>query len=240
MLPAIRSFYEATKVGQTAANPAGEAETPITHVKVFHKQYPRFPHIALPEDEETGELTELMARRATERDFSSTPLSLDDLARALRACRIVDNEREPERRTYPSAGARFPVEIYPIVFNVDNLVPGCYHYDIAADALEVLWEKDLSHEAIEIVSPYVSRPAVALVFTAVIARAEVKYGPRAYPFSLLEAGHMAQNISLMCTKHDIGACPVGGFVNDVLTKIIDLTEHEIPIYVYALGSPLAP
>jgi hypothetical protein len=77
---------------------------------------------------------------------------------------------------------------------------------------------------------------VALVFTAVIARAEVKYGPRAYPFSLLEARHMAQNIALTCTKHGIGACPVGGFVNDSVAKIIDLTEHETPIYVYALGS----
>ena len=44
-----------------------------------------------------------------------------------------------------------------------------------------------------------------------------------------------QNISLVCTKLDIGGCPVGGFVNDTLVKIIDLTEHEIPIYVYGMG-----
>ena len=86
-----------------------------------------------------------------------------------------------------------------------------------------------------IVSPHLTGTAVALVFTAVIARAEVKYGARAYAFSLLEAGHMAQNISLVCTKLDIGCCPVGGFVNDTLVKIIDLTEHEIPIYVYGMG-----
>ena len=236
MIPEIRAFYEAAKVGQAATGSTGEAETPITHVKVFHKPYPRFPRIALPEAKDTGELADLMGRRATEREFSSTPLTVEQLAHVLHACRIVDNDRDPERRTYPSAGARFPVEIYPIVFNVENLAAGCYHYDIAGDTLEVLWEKDLSDQAIEIVSPYVSQPAVALVFTAVIARAEVKYGARAYPFSLLEAGHMAQNISLTCTKHGIGACPVGGFVNDSIVKIIDLTEHEIPIYVYALGT----
>lgn len=236
MLPEIQAFYEAAKVRKAATGPTGDAETPITHVKVFHKQYPRFPRIALPEANDTGELAALMSRRATEREFSSTPLTLDQLAQVLHACHIVDNEREPERRTYPSAGARFPVEIYPIVFNVENLPLGCYHYDIAGDALEILWEKDLSSQTIEIVSPYVSQPAVALVFTTVIARAEVKHGARAYPFSLLEAGHMAQNVSLTCTKRGIGACPVGGFVNDTVAKIIDLTEHEIPIYVYALGS----
>ena len=236
MLPEIQAFYQSAKVGQAATGGAVDAEAPLTHVKVFHKQYPRFPRIELPSVNESGELAELLERRCTVREFAATPLDLDQLAHVLHACRIVDEEREPERRTYPSAGARFPVEVYPIVFNVSGLDAGCYHYDIAGNTLEVLWEKDLSEHTVEIVSPHVSRPAAALIFTAVIARAEVKYGPRAYPFSLLEAGHMAQNISLTCTKYGIGACPVGGYVNDTVAKIIDLTEHEIPIYVYALGA----
>ncbi len=234
MLPVIRQIYEAAKVYQ-AATPAQAAEdAPITHTKVFHKQYPRFPRIPLPENIEEGEVAELLARRETERVFAGAPLTVEELAQVLRSCRIVDAEREPERRTYPSAGARFPVEVYPIVFNVDGLEPGCYHYDIAGNTLEVLWEKDLSEQVVDIVSPHVTAPAAGLVFTAVIARAEVKYGARAYPFSLLEAGHMAQNMALACTRLGIGCCPIGGFVNDTLVKIIDLTEHEIPIYVLAL------
>ena len=235
MLSEIQQIYEASKVHEVAVDTQEDGEVPITHTKVFHKQYPRFPRIALPAMAEEGELAELLARRETQRVFSTEPMTLDELARVLHSCRIVDHERQPERRTYPSAGARFPIEIYPLVFNVEGLEPGCYHYDIAGDTLEILWEKDLSEDMVRIVSPHLTRTAVALVFTAVIARAEVKYGVRAYAFSLLEAGHMAQNISLVCTKLGIGCCPVGGFVNDTLVKIIDLTEHEIPIYVYGMG-----
>jgi len=235
MLPEIQQIYDATKVHDVAVGAQDGGEVPITHVKIFHKQYPRFPRIALPETSEEGELAELLARRKTQREYSTDPLTLDELARILHSCRIIEQEGESERRTYPSAGARFPIEIYPLVFNVEGLASGCYHYDNAGDTLETLWEKDLSDDVARIVSPHVTRPAVALVLTAVIARAEVKYGARAYPFSLLEAGHMAQNMSLVCTKLGIGCCPIGGFVNDTLSKIIDLTAHELPIYVYAMG-----
>jgi SagB-type dehydrogenase family enzyme len=235
MLPVIRQIYEAAKVYKAATPAPAAEEAPITHTKVFHKQYPRFPRISLPESTEKGELSELLTRRETERVFTGEPLTVEELAQVLHSCRIVDAEREPERRTYPSAGARFPVEVYPIVFDVTGLEPGCYHYDIAGNTLEVLWEQDLGGQVVDIVSPHTTAPSAALVFTAVIARAEVKYGARAYPFSLLEAGHMAQNMALACTKLSIGCCPIGGFVNDTLVKIIDLTEHEIPIYVLALG-----
>jgi SagB-type dehydrogenase family enzyme len=230
----IESFYNATKVLELA--PATAEEVPLTHVKVFHKRYPRLPRVALPDAEGSGELFDLLRSRKSSRSFSGEPLRLSHLAQILASCAIVDSSGHVERRTYPSAGARFPVETYLIAFQIDGLVPGCYHYDIEHPALELLWEQDLHSCASEIVSPTVEHPAAAVIFTSVISRAEVKYGARAYPFSLLEAGHMAQNISLVCARIGIGACPVGGFVNDTLTRCLDLTSDEIPIYAVALGN----
>jgi len=63
----------------------------------------------------------------------------------------------------------------------------------------------------------------------------VKYGLRAYPYSLIEAGHMGQNIHLTCAELGIGSCPVSGFVDNTLSKILGLTEEEIPIYSISLG-----
>ena len=74
-------------------------------------------------------------------------------------------------------------------------------------------------------------------FTAVIPRSEVKYGINAYRFALLEAGHMAQNAYLLCTKNGLGCCTIGGFVNDAIVELLDLTENELPIYVFAGGYP---
>lgn len=143
--------------------------------------------------------------------------------------------RQPEKRTYPSAGARFPIETYVISFNVAGLENGAYHYNIDKWSLEQLWKKDFRRQEKEIVSPYLQNTSVAIILTSVIQRTEVKYGIKAYPYSLLEAGHIAQNVQLACTKYNIGSCTIGGFVNDIITEILDLTKEEIPLYVIGIG-----
>ena len=36
-------------------------------------------------------------------------------------------------------------------------------------------------------------------------------------------------------KARLGACALGGFDNDKLSALIDLTEDEIPLYSFSLG-----
>ncbi|MFC1682114.1 nitroreductase family protein [Nanoarchaeota archaeon] len=68
-----------------------------------------------------------------------------------------------------------------------------------------------------------------------MARSKVKYGLRAYPYSLIEAGHMGQNIQLAASEIGIGSCPVSGFIDDTVKKILDLTDDEIPVYSISVG-----
>lgn len=229
----IRQFYEGTTSPSLFA--ADDSDIPLTHVKVFHKEYPRLPQVPLVEVDEKNGLEQLLEQRYSEREFSDAPLTLGELSALLSSCSIVDAGRNPEKRTYPSAGARFPIELYLIAFRTSGLDPGAYHYNMVRKTLELLWKQNLQQRAVELVSPYVSNPAAAIVFTSVIARSEVKYGLKSYPFSLIEAGHMAQNICLAAALHNIGICPVGGFVNDSIGKILDLTDGEIPLYVMAVG-----
>lgn len=229
----IRQFYEGTASPSLSA--ANDGDIPLTHVKVFHKEYPRLPQVPLIEAAEKNGLEQLLEQRSSEREFSDAPLSLGELSALVSSCSIVDADRDPERRTYPSAGARFPVELYVIAFTIDGLDQGAYHYNMVRRTLELLWKQDLRDRAVTIVSPYIHNPAAAIVFTSVIARSEVKYGLKSYPFSLIEAGHMAQNILLAATSRGIGTCPVGGFVNDAIREILDITPNEIPIYVMGVG-----
>jgi len=46
---------------------------------------------------------------------------------------------------------------------------------------------------------------------------------------------MGQNILLASSEIGIGSCPVSGFVDTKMQKILDLTENEIPIYSISLG-----
>lgn len=237
MMKTIRKFYNKVKLKKEMSELTDESEEiPIAHIKVFHKEYPRLPSIMLPSvEKEKSELETLLDCRESHRIFSDIPLTLKELSKILGSCRIVDDNREPERRTYPSGGARFPVEIYFIAYNVDGLNEGAYHYNIRKNSMEQLIQKDLTILKRDLISPYLENPAGTIFFTSVIPRSEIKYGPRAYPYSLIEAGHMGQNIQLSATEIGIGACSVSGFVDDTIINLLDLIESEIPIYSISIG-----
>lgn len=236
MYDETQKFYNLTRNTAVPVVASPQEPAPVTHTQIFYKEYPRFETIALPtlQPQETS-LENAWAQRRSQRDFGSTPLSLSDVAALLGSCRVLDDERETERRSYPSAGARFPIECYLLAYRVEGLAVGCFHYKVRTHELEVLWPTDLEAKTAEVVSPYISNPAAAIVLTSVISRAEVKYGYKAYPFSYLEAGHMAQNMLLSAAGAGIGTCPIGGFVDSALIEMLDLTGDEIPLYVVAAG-----
>jgi len=237
MLKETKNFYNKTKL-YPDLDGATEDVFNIAHVNVFRKSYPRLPSVKLPEvNREESEFEALLDYRESHRNFLDSPISLGELSKIIGSCRIVDQKRKPERRTYPSGGARFPVELYVMAYNVNGLDSGAYHYNMKDKTLELLLKEDLKKQRRELISPYLENPATTIIFTSVIARSEVKYGLRAYPYSLIEAGHMGQNIQLAAFEIGIGSCPVSGFVDDNVKKILDLTDDEIPIYSISIGKP---
>ena len=234
MLKKTKEFHKKIELKDNVED--GNEPVPITYIHVFHKDYPRLPFVKLPEiDQEESELEILLELRNSTRIFSDEPLKLEEISKIMGSCRIVDSKRDPEKRTYPSGGARFPIELYILSFNVKDLDQGAYHYNFKRRGLELLWRKDLKNKRRELISPYLENPAATIVFTSVILRSEVKYGYRAYTYSMIEAGHMGQNIHLACTELGIGSCSVSGFIDNTLIKILDLTEDEIPIYTISIG-----
>jgi SagB-type dehydrogenase family enzyme len=227
-------FYRKLKFDGVDYAP-GDDEIPITFTHIFKKSYPRLPQVSLP-NPRAGNLGEILGKRESSREFSEIPLSLEDLSNVLNSYKKLDRSTDLERRTYPSAGARFPIEMYVIGYNVGNLSNGAYHFNIESRRLETLWNQDLSDKKDEISGPNIFNPAFTLVLTSVIPRSEVKYGPKALSFSYLEAGHIGQNLLLSATENGIGACPLGGFVDDTLIKILDLVEDEIPVYTVSMGN----
>jgi len=193
-------------------------------------------------DKQESEFENLLDYRESHRNFSDTPLTLKELSKIIGSCRLSERSFLPdegndqvEKRTYPSGGARFPVELYYLSYNTDGLEKGAYHYSIPKSILEQLLKEDLTKVRRGLISPYLENPAGTIIFTSVLSRSEIKYGYRAYPYSLIEAGHMGQNILLAASEIGIGSCPVSGFVDDTVAKILDLTEGEIPIYTISIG-----
>ncbi|HSP73132.1 MAG TPA: SagB/ThcOx family dehydrogenase, partial [Gaiellaceae bacterium] len=102
------------------------------------------------------------------------------------------------RRTVPSGGALYPLELYAVCASVEGAPRGLLHYDPFAHRLEQLTTGDaLADLAAALVDPApLEQAALALVVTAVLWRTRFKYGARGYRFALVEAGHVAQNVLL--------------------------------------------
>ncbi len=235
MLPDTKAFHSKTKNRRPPDKPTGTASG--LPPRIFYKEYPRFEAMDLPDDPVDEGLERCWRARRSQREFRDEALPLPELAAALRSCRILEDERPLQRRTYPSAGARFPIEIYVAAFQVEGLKQGLYHYKIRTNQLETLWPADLDSRRETILSPFIDRAPAALILTSALSRSEVKYGHKAYNFSLLEAGHMAQNIQLACETRGLGSCGIGGYVDHEIASLLDLTEDEIPLYVIAIGRP---
>jgi SagB-type dehydrogenase family enzyme len=192
-----------------------------------HKEYD-LETIPLPRVEPQGlSLEEAILRRRSVRDYSREPLALEELARLLFYGVGVTGPQE-YKRAAPSAGGLTPVEIYPVVNNVEGLERGLYHYDSVRHHLHVLKQEDLRGEIARacLDQDFLSEAAAVLVLSAVHRRTRWKYGERAYRYVLLDAGHVAQNIQLEAVSLGLGACAVGAFFDEELNRFLGLTEEE--------------
>lgn len=117
------------------------------------------------------------------------------------------------KRVVPSAGALYPLELYGIVFNdYENFKKGLYHYNPSTHSISLIDHRPHIFDISRYIMSYqnMERPSIIFFMTAVFSRATFKYDERAYRYILLEAGAVAQNISLMATHYDLVSTSIGG------------------------------
>ncbi len=216
-------------------------EWPLEWHTTYYKTYPRLPKIILPDTKPSGDFFDLVRGRKSRRNFTDKPLSLEALSSLLRySCGVVGKlEDGRPKRAHPSGGARFPLEIYPLVFRGSESLPaGVYHYNFKAHALDVLWKRDFSEEERRtlFLYPWVKEAAVVFLLTAVFWRSKNKYGEAGYRYILLEGGHIGQNLYLTAEALGLQCSALGGVDNKAIESILDIDGiTESAIYALAVG-----
>ncbi len=176
-------------------------------------------------------LDDALSGRRSVRQFTARALSEDQL---LQLCWAAQGITDPAgRRTAPSAGARYPLELLVVTAH------GCFAYDpphhrIVQRSLDDLraalqWAA-LSQEPVGL------SPAV-FVIAAVPARTTDQYGPRGERYVHLEAGHAAQNLLLEATAMGFGAVPIGAFDDARVREVLDLSGDREVVYLIPVGEP---
>jgi putative peptide maturation dehydrogenase len=174
--------------------------------------------VELPEVAEQRPFLDLLRARRTTRSFDTgEPLPLSELSAVLfhtYGCQgVSDGGLYPAlRKTSPSGGAMHPVEVYPLVRDVENLAPGWYHYNLRHHRIDLVREMD--REEVERLAllfvagqEYFVSAHVLCVLAVRFYRHNWKYRhhSKAYRVVLMDAAHLSQTFFLVCAERGLGA-----------------------------------
>jgi len=194
------------------------------------------PGVSLPVPPMAGtmSLDEALARRRSVREFASGALTLAEISRLVWAAQGIT---APERRTAPSAGATYPLEVYLVAGDVENLAAGVYCYRPDRHRLEKVADGDvrLPLAAAAVDQQWVARAALVVVLVAVFERTTARYGRRGERYVHMEAGHAAQNLLLQAATLGLGATPVGAFDDAEVSRLLHLPVGGTPLYLIPVG-----
>ncbi|APR74878.1 TOMM biosynthesis dehydrogenase protein B [Minicystis rosea] len=210
------------------------------------RTYPGAARTALPGRDFAVEMSlgTALERRRSIREYALGPLPLEVLGRLLHTSYGVRGLREMDgewsfHRPAPSAGARYPLELYVATQAVESLADGIYHYDARGHALELM-RPGLAQPALmdlTLGQEMVRDTNLVIVVTAIRDRTLWKYGQRGYRHVLLDAGHVGENLYLVATALGLGPTGIGGFYDAELAALLKLPEDEEPFYVLCIGQP---
>jgi SagB-type dehydrogenase family enzyme len=147
------------------------------------------------------------------------------------------NRSNDFNRFHPSGGGRYALEYYIFVNKSEDLERGTYHYNIKEHKLEMIKKisKDKSLPKL-FAYDWAQEAACYIIITSVFDRLYPKYGERGYRYALLEAGHVGQNLCLLCSDLSISICPIGGTFDVQIENELMLDGHnETVVYSLVLG-----
>lgn len=200
-------------------------------------------HLIPPDGFNVGKLTvvEAIGRRRSRRDYSSKPISLEELSYLLWATQGVTDLRREGRsllRTVPSAGGRHPFETYLLVNLVNGVEQGLYRYLGIEHKLCFLYnEPEIIMKFYKATyEQYVNESSLVFIWTAIPYRTEWRYGPLAHKMIAQDSGHMCQNLYLACESLGIGTCAIGAYNQAMMDDLLGVDgEDEFTIYAATVG-----
>jgi SagB-type dehydrogenase family enzyme len=195
---------------------------------------------------ENDPVLSLMAERRSSRDFSAvTSVPIDTLSDCLfSGLGITDVRGIPPLGPYPlkmtpSGGARNPFVGMVYIRNVTGIEPGLYEYSGFAHSLTKIPCEALPSITEMLGGQHWAASAAAVIFlVANLERTMWKYPhPTGYRVILIEAGHIAQNVVLMATRHRVRSVTTAAIKDDIVEDAFGLESLlQSACYAIALGN----
>ncbi|HEC78494.1 MAG TPA: SagB/ThcOx family dehydrogenase [candidate division WOR-3 bacterium] len=251
-------FHENTKINKLYSREYGTFIETVTRHPYFlkrmamsYKLYAGKKQIKLPKTFTNSHksIETIIRQRRTRRNFSGKPITIEETAKLLYFSYGINAKvpipKDPTviqfLRVTPSAGALYPLELYINIFLSQDIKPGLYHYNVLHHALEELKLGDFRDSISNacMIQQMIKGANAVLFITGIFKRTTFKYHERGYRFVLMESGHVAQNLSLICEAISLGSVLIGGFHDDEINSFLEVDGvNEAVLYPIVIGKPV--
>jgi SagB-type dehydrogenase family enzyme len=215
-------------------------KNPLSHTKNVRG----LSSVILPRVNLSGEskrpLLDVLNERRTIRKYDYSFIDLDNLSHFLFKCARIKKILSTQvlwglrltQRPYPSGGARYPLEIYPVNNKIPDIQKGIYHYNPLKHKLVLINKKETYREKLNAsilrqLKPLINRePDVVFIITAVFARTMWKYKNIGLSLIMSELGCLYQTMYLVATEMNLAPCPLGGTYEELVRDWLNLNWFE--------------
>lgn len=194
--------------------------------------------------------TRVLESRRSLRSYGARPLTVRQLGeflfRVARVKRVFGTRasaggRQLTSRPYPSGGARYSLELYPVIADCHGVRRGMHHYDPLRHRLEALEAPRADVDTLLRFAAAAAgrsvRPQVLIVIAARFRRVTSKYRSMAYALILKEVGVLLQTMYLVATAMRLAPCALGAGDPELFARLIGADFHEeTSVGEFLLGS----
>lgn len=191
--------------------------------------------------EKGRDLVDVLAARRSWRKWSNTPISREVFSSLLwlsmrnRIASLEEIAGDYVSRPYPSGGAAYSLEVYPILAPeaVNSIPAGLYRYLPETHGLETVSAEGaacMPFLEAAAVSANTVMPPVLLVMTSRFARQSAIYGSLAYSLILKEVGCLFQTLYLVAEYLGLAPCALGGgSPTELFARLCNISEFTEPV-----------
>jgi len=175
-------------------------------------------------------LEECIAERESVRTYQDKVVEIEKISQILWAAQ----GKKGQKRTVPSAGATYPLEIYAVLKD-----KGYFHYNFKNHVLELVTEENICNNIAKESwnQRFIEEAYLNILICADYSRTTQRYGERGIRYVYMEVGHCAQNIHLEVIALGLVSVPIGAFQDQNIKKVMRLPPNIDPLYIVPIGYP---
>lgn len=147
-------------------------------------------------------------------------------------------EGEKRRYYYPSAGGLYPIDVYIYVKpdRIENVSQGLYYYDSCRNQLQMVSDETFDKDIHYFSNQNIFASSACSVYFIYHADASMpKYEDRAIFYAIIDAGIMAETLTMRLEEIGIGSCIIGEMNFEKIAEAFELSKNETFLFNMEFG-----